>query len=302
MERDNLPGKDPVETYHGLNDVQTAATLGRRALDARLRVQQGSYKDACPYIVLVDENGAEHVEFLKERMDPPKRKHGTVKLLDAKSFVAYWKLHGTDPDNGGVIYGSLRPAKFLAVLNDHGKTTQLVSGAGWRDHRADLTLAHAPEWTAWSQHDRQHFNSNEAFALFIEENAPDFVRPDASAMLNMALNFRVRQGVQFDLAQRLEDGNVELTYKNQVSANASTPAGGKLKIPEQFQINVRVFDGPESKQYKVDARFRYRLGDGQLKLWYELVRPARIVEAAFKDVWGQIEKETKATILYGSPE
>lgn len=276
-------------------DGQLIAELARRADNNVFAPRRAEYKDAAPFVVLRSGDGHERLEWLKERLDDPKRKSGTVKLNDAASFVSYYKLHG----NGAPVYATLQPARFLAVLNDHAK-----DAPGWKDYRADFLVAHSREWQTWEKHNGAGaaFNSNESLALFLEDNAPDIVKPEAATMLAIALNFRVNADVNFSVAQRLQDGNVELGYRNVVSAQAQSEAGGKLKIPEQFTIDVPVFAGIDAKRYKVEARFRYRLREGKLTLWYELVRPHKVVEQAFKDVWAQIEKETKAPILHGTPE
>lgn len=271
------------------------ADLARRAESATFTPRAGNYKDAAPFVVLRMPNGEEKVEWLDKRLADPARKTGIVKLKDADSFITYYGIHG----NGMPVYATLTPARFIAVLNEHGKDK-----AGWRDHRADFTVAHSREWETWSKHNGAGaaFNSNESFALFLEDNAPDIVKPDPTTMLAIALNFRIKSDVGFSVAQRLEDGNIDLAYNNLVTAGATNQAGGKVKIPEQFTIDVPVFDGIAAKKYKVDARFRYRLREGKLTLWYELVRPHKVVEAAFKDVWDQIAKATKAPILHGCPE
>lgn len=44
------------------------------------------------------------------------------------------------------------------------------------------------------------------------------------------------------------------------------------------------------------------MNNGVLKIWYELVRPHKVLEAAFRAVWAQIEEQTGTKILLGSPE
>jgi uncharacterized protein YfdQ (DUF2303 family) len=250
--------------------------------------------DSAPFIVL--RNGdREEVVCLLGTMPSPHRKTGTVKLNDADSFIWYYGQHG----NGAPVYATLEPARFVAVLNEHTK-----DAAGWRDHRAEFRVAHSKEWTIWSKHNGQGaaFNSNEAFATFLEENSPDIIKPDAAVMLAIALNFKMTSDVQFQTATRLQDGNIDFGYANIVSAEAKTAAGNKVKIPELFSIELPVFDGLTAPRYKLEARFRYRLREGKLTLWYELVRPHKVIEQAFKDVWAQIAKATKAPILHGTPE
>ena len=276
--------------------IQVAAELGRRLAVAQQAPQKASgVLDAAPYLVLRDANGDENIEYLNGRLEDPWRKTGTVRLLDTDSFIAYYNIHS----NKAPVYATLRPAQFIAVLNDHTE-----EAAGWRDHRANFLLGFSAEWNVWAKHNGMGaaFGSNDAFAMFLEENAPDIIKPESALMLSIALNFRVNESVAFANIVRLQDGNTELVYNALVDASSKNANGGKIKIPEQFTIEVPVFDGPKALKYKVDARFRFRLRDGKLAIWYELIRPHKVVEQAFQDIWTQIEAETEASILLGTPE
>ena len=233
--------------------------------------------------------------YLREPAYPPRRV-GTVKLADAESFLEYWKRQsGSD----SYIYGSMQPAQFLAVFNEH--TTKAVNGEGnWRDHRALYTLQHSDEWMVWTKRSGQPFDGNETFAYWLEENLFDISKPDPAKFMDVALNIRVKRGEVFGNKVNLTDGNLVLEYANQVDAQAG--AGGKLAIPEKFEISLPVFKGLESPKYTVEARFRYRLNSGQLSLRYDLVRPAKVVEKAFKDLLETIQKVSKTTVLFGSPD
>lgn len=284
-----------IEKTGSATAVKEAAELGRQVSAKSLAIQKGTYLDAAPFVILRDASGNERAEFLSKKDEPPHRKTGVVKLNDAESFIAYYAMHS----QGAPVYATLQPAQFVSVLNDHTK-----DAPGYRDHRSVFKVAHSPEWESWTKHNGSGaaFNSNESFALFLEENALDIVKPDAAQMLQIALNFRVNADVRFSTSQRLQDGNVELAFANVVNASAGSTAGGKLKIPETFTIEIPVFAGLNAKRYKVEARFRYRLRDGSLSLWYELIHSRKAMEQAFKDIWAQIEKATKATILHGTPE
>lgn len=280
---------------------QTAASLianlARAASAESCKPRKGDYLDAEPFVVLRNDDNEERIVFLtgnKGFLPAPHRKTGTVKVNDADSFVAYFAKHGEE----GAVYAQLEPARFVAVLNDDTATS-----AGHRDHRLDFTVRHSREWATWTKHNGRGaaFNSNESFALFLEDNAPDIVKPDPAQMLAIALNFRVKHDVSFASAVRLGDGNTELAFSNVVSGSAQGSSGGKVKIPEQFTIRVPVFEGLNAKTYEVDARFRYRLTEGKLAIWYDLVRPHKVVEAAFKDLWQQIQRATGKTILNGAP-
>lgn len=285
-----------MSTYkEDTEDGVIIADLSRKLTVAQAEPKVPKILDGAPYIVLRDADGNERAEQLLGRLPAPHRKHGTVKLFDVDSFIWYYKEHG----NGAPVYATLEPAQFLAVLNEHTK-----DAAGYRDYRADFTVKHSKEWQTWVQHNGHGaaFNSTDSFALFLEEQSLDIVKPDAATMLQIALNFRLSQDVQFKQVTRLQDGQIDFGYSTVINAEAKQEGGRKLQIPEVFTIEVPVFDGPTQPRYRVDARFRYRLSEGKLKLWYELVRPHKVVQDAFKAIWDRIVKETKAPILLGRPE
>ena len=278
--------------------VAEAAELGRKLAVAQVEPKKApGVLDAAPYVMLRNEKGEESVWSLEEmRLRPPHRKTGAVKLNDAESFILYYGVHG----NGAPVYATMKPAKFVAVLNEHTK-----DAAGWRDHRADFTVKHSAEWDTWMNHNGSGaaFNSNDSFAVFLEDNAPDIVEPSPADMLAMALNFRVNESVAYSKAIRLQDGHTELVYDNLVSADGGNDLGnGRISIPETFCIKVPVFDGMTATQYEMHARFRFRLTSGKLSIWYELIRPHKVIEQAFRDLWKQIGEKTGAPILHGTPE
>jgi uncharacterized protein YfdQ (DUF2303 family) len=230
----------------------------------------------------------------------PLRRKGTVKLSDTASFLEYWKRQS---DGASYIYGSMVPAQFLAVFNEHHKADSTESsGADWRDHRALYALTHSDEWTTWTKCSGQPFDGNESFAYWLEENLFDIRKPDPAKFMDIALNMRVKQGQVFGNKVNLNDGNIVLEYTNAVEGSAQSAGGGKLSIPEKFEISIPVFKGLDAKRYTIEARFRYRLSNGALKIQYDLIRPAKVMEQAFKDMLAEIEKAAKTAVLFGTPE
>lgn len=245
-----------------------------------------------PHAVLVP--AGHTLEYLLREPVPPRRK-GSVKMNDADSFVDYWTQ---EMDGASRIYGSMQPVSFTAVFDDH----HTKSEPNWRDYRCVYTPKHSREWTIWSNHDRKPFGGNEAFAVWLEDNAVDVVKPDPAKMMDIALNMKVSQIQGFAKAVRLSDGNIDFTYTNEVDASAKASAGGKITIPELFTIEIPVFEGPSAPKYRLEARFRYRLNGGALSVQYELVRSHKVLEQAFTDLVAKIAKATKQTVLFGSPE
>lgn len=266
----------------------TLAAVGNKVLldtgAAISNAKTNPHDDGPAYAVLPE---GYKVEYLA-RPEQPVRIKGTPSFHDAGSFILYFNTFGAY----GRIYASLETRTFIAVLNDH----TAVDEPNWRDFTATYALKHSKEWQEWIGRNRQDFAGNDAFAVWLEDNAPDMVEPSAAAMMDIAVNMRVSQIQGFSKAVRLSDGNVRFTYSNDVSGSA-----GDLTIPETFTISIPVFEGLMAQKYTVEARFRYRLHNGDLKVRYELVRPHKVIENAFSAVIDKVAEETGDTVFFGHP-
>lgn len=274
-------------------DSQLIADLARRAEMLTGTPKIANFLDAGPFLVLRNAAGDEQVHYLRETASPPARKTGSPAFTDQKSFVTYCDLHGLATP----IYATMKPSVFTAILNDHN-----FGSPGHRDFRATLTLEHSDEWNVWTKHNGvgAPFNSNESFAIFLEDNAIDIVRPDPTEFLQLALSFKVNEDVSFSSQQRLQDGHVQFAFNKIVNASG-TGAAGHISIPETFKIAIPVFKGMEQATYEIEARFRFRLRENKLTIWYELVRPHKVLEAAFRAVWEEVKAGTEQEILLGTP-
>lgn len=282
-------------------DLQLVADLARHAGLAVQQPKTGNYLDAAPFVILRNKDGGEVVHTLRETIGIPERKTGRVPLMDSASFVAYVKRHKTERL---MVYATPDPARFVAVLNDH-LGTDIESSADHRDFRAVLDLGHSDEWKAWSQRNGEGkaFASTEEFASFLETNSFDIEDPPAATFLDIALNFHVNESVVFSKSQRLTDGHVQLTFNRTVDGTTALAEGGTMKMPTKFRIRVPVFRGVDQPFYTCEAHFRYRLvGNGKIRIWYDLIRPAKVVEQAFRDIWESIGTQLEVPVLYGAPE
>ncbi|MEW9586274.1 DUF2303 family protein [Paraburkholderia sp. DGU8] len=250
--------------------------------------------DGVPFVVVPEGYKVEH---LLERDESPARAAGVVKLRDANSFVSYFNRQKR-PES--LIYASLDPAKILGVVDDHLAYDDALSGdhwakgANWRGYRLEFAVPASREWKTWTGKDRQPMTQLE-LAELIEDNLPDIVSPDGSTMLSVALNFEASKEGNFVSATRLQDGSTNFVWKEDVNAT-----GNKIAMPSQITLSIPVFEN--GAPYSVDARIKYRVQNGTLKIWYELVRPHKVLEVAFRAIWSQIEEQTTTKILLGSPE
>jgi uncharacterized protein YfdQ (DUF2303 family) len=158
---------------------------------------------------------------------------------------------------------------FTAIFDYHGP-----DAAEWGDHKAVFSLKPTVEWNNWKASDSKAMNQSE-FGKFIETNLEEIIEPTGAEMLEIALSIQAKTEVKFSQAQRLDNGQMQLTYHEEVNGSAGTK--GQLKIPQTFKIGLRLYEG--GAPYQIEARLRYRIKEGNLALWYELIRPHKTVQA-----------------------
>jgi uncharacterized protein YfdQ (DUF2303 family) len=222
----------------------------------------------------------------------PDRAAGLVKLRDAASLIQY-----VDDHKGATtrIYATLEPACFLAVFDDFlpGAGVDLASAANWRQWRAQFLVPHSREWQIWNKHHKVQLSQLQ-FGEFLQDNLPDVVSPDGATLLEMSLNFEASQNGAFRSVQRLHDGSHNMLWA------AENNASGSVKLPPEITVSIPVFEN--DVRHTLTARLRHRVNDGKLALWYELVRPHKVLEQAFMGTWEKVKVATGVSILLGSPE
>lgn len=221
----------------------------------------------------------------------PKWPSTTVRLRDAASFIRYVSDHKAPNSR---IYATVDPAQFLAVIDDHlPPMTTDEKRANWREFRAEFKVPASREWLLWNGANRKHM-SQLGFAEFLQDNLPDVVTPDGATLLEMSLNFEASQAGSFVANQRMQDGSHNLQWR------ADNNASGTVKLPEQIALSIPVFENESPSM--LYARLRYRINDGKLAIWYELIRPHKVLESAFQDTWKRIADGTGVPLLLGTPE
>lgn len=231
----------------------------------------------------------EVTDLVEKAQGAPNRKKGTVSIGDVPSLLQYMTDQGVDQT--AYVYADPDARTITTVFNDH----RGVGMPGWRDHRAVFGAVHTPEFTLWMAKNKQPFTQTE-FAEFIEDNFADLAGDDAGLLLNVATTIAATTGINFASAKRLQDGQTQLTYNETIDATAG--ADGSLKIPQKFTLGMRIFKNGEG--YALTARLKYRLASGSIKFHYELERPERAVEDAFKGYVEQVRAHESAyTVLIG---
>ncbi len=233
----------------------------------------------------------------EKRFDYPRRKTAKVVLHDAPSFISYVKRHGSLSDstiwcNADYLKGSV---SFTSILNDHGADEDQPA---WRDHTAKFSPTFSEEWNRWSASNSKAFNQAD-FAGFIEDNLQDIASddgfPTGAQMLEMAINFEARQDMRFKSAIRLQSGGVQMNFVQDDDKQTVE----KMNLFERFRIGIPVFWNGDA--YPVVARLRYRVREGKLTFWYELVRQDKVLEAATMTMIQAVKAESGMPFFFGSP-
>lgn len=244
--------------------------------------------------------GASHVGDLWFREPKPGPLRAVVNDVD--SFLTYINEHGAGHSR---VYAALRPeAKFTLVVNDD-VATEFPKGQGWRDHRCTFVPELSPEWKIWMGRDRKKFEEgNTAFALFLEDNLVDIAAPDPRQFFEVIKTFRVESDRKWSSEIRLEDGNVKFGFTDNVNAQGTDQFGIAVSIPTEFTLRIPVFAGIEATKVEIQARFRYRSVGGGLSIWYELIRPHKVLEQAFLDMVGLVRATLgdSRPLYLGSPD
>ncbi len=189
------------------------------------------------------------------------------------------------------------------MFNDDAQMPSVMATLDYHDdskspthcaHKAVYNLQTTPEWDLWNQFSSEPMSQGK-FARFLEDNLPDIADPPGADLLEMATSFEASTKVQFKSSMRLEDGSRQLVYEKQIDGRCSQ---GSMEVPSTFTLGLSPFRG--AKTYKLDARFRYQINEGNLTVWYELVRPRKVFEDACDGELASIAQELSVEILYGS--
>ncbi len=240
------------------------------------------------HFVMVPPNySAKDITDLVEKAQPaPNRQRGTVNVKDVASLLAYCADQTAQGD--GYIYANPDERTLTAVFNDQR------GEPGWRDHRCHYRAEYTPEFAKWMGNDKKQFDQT-GFSEFIEDNFADVAEPAAQGLLDVATTIQAKTDINFSSAKRLQNGQVQLQYTENIDARAGV--NGALEIPKEFTLGLRIFKNGGG--YKIKARLKYRLHAGQIKFWYELDRVERSIEDAFGGYIEQVREASGYVVLLG---
>lgn len=238
-----------------------------------------------PYVLVPD---GYRVTELESTLPVPTRKRAKVSLTNAQSFIDFVNLHREASTH---LYGDPDKGTFVAVFDDNSECRL----TGWREHIARFTATESVEWKTWAESNKKPMKQAD-FAELIEDNLVDIIEPESAHILEVSRSLQAKKAGNFSSALRLDNGDVQFTYEDKTEASAGK---GQLKVPEKFVIAIPVYQGGPA--YKIEARLRYRISEGALMMWYDLLRPHKSKEHALTEINEQIEIGTELQIFAGNP-
>lgn len=244
-----------------------------------------------PYLVIPKDYQLHTLEELVERYaNKPAHLKQAVKLQNPASFISYLKRHATE---SVAVFCVPEKHIFTAYLDWH-------SGIDQRHcfHTATLNLEITRELDTWLNNNGREMDQVQ-FASFIEANAPEIISaeddfggktPSGSEMLQIALTLSRTENAAFRSATRLQNGQTQFKYEQNFDDKAGE--NGELTIPQMIKIGLPLFKASNADEgYIISARFRYRIRQGRLVMWYELIRPERIIEDAMQAIEATLRTE-----------
>ncbi|ADE14131.1 conserved hypothetical protein [Nitrosococcus halophilus Nc 4] len=263
------------------SDFQAAFEAGRESKPEIIKVGE------CPIAIIPSNH---HIEELSNLMERPTKTVSSFRSSNPDSFIAYIKKYRLE---NTAVFCDIEEGSIRGIIDYHGPST-----ADWCNHRAFLKCKKTPEFLSW-EGDSEKVMSQTEFAEFIEDHLQDIVEPIGAQMLEICTTLRCKTKVEFNQATRLQDGNTQFLYSEESEAGAGQR--GELRIPESIKLGIQVIEGGE--HYELEAKFRYRIVSGSLKMWYKLMRPERAYRDAVNDVYEYIRDELgkEVLVLLGSP-
>jgi len=253
------------------------------------------------YLAPGDETGSRVIDVrdqIERTKDHPRRKTGAVTLAQHDSFVAYLAKHALPETE---VWADIDKDRITAVINAHAA----VAGdpddegvAGWGDHRATLQLVTTQDWRDWTGNSGKLVGQQE-FAEFVEQHLPNFLRPSAADMLELAQTIKGSTKVSFESSKRVKSGETAIEWREETTATAGKK--GTIDIPDTIDLGMQVYEA--GAPYKLTARFRYRIGAGagQLVLGYVLERDGDVKRDAFGQVVQQVAADAERDVWHGTP-
>lgn len=276
---DQTPGGAKIEVNDAL---QSFVDWGRTVSSVR-------WIGGRPFAIAPMETVLYDLEPLAEK---PSRKMAKISVDRVQSLVQYVKAYG-GKDGSTMAFASLDNAAVRVVLDYHSAAK---GEARWCGHQVTFRLRETREWKEWLASDGRKMTQVD-FAEFLEDRMVDIVEPPAADVFSLVRTLEAKRKVNFSSAVRLEDGTAKINWEDEIETRGGKEKG-QIEVPSMLTLGIRPFEGMD--KWKLEVRLRYRLSEGNVWFWYQIVEPDRVKEAAFEDQVQTFEKDAGLTCIRGA--
>lgn len=229
-----------------------------------------------PFVV-APEGG--RVQTFDQTLERPLRLKQITGLNTAKDFIAYVSRFA---DLNSMVFVDVLGGKIQAVLDFHeAKPVETYNSNALQrhcEHIANFRVNHTPEFLKIKENSGKKMTQMD-FALFLEDVMPYVNQPAAAELYEIVNTLQAKTDIDFKSGTRTDNGQVSLTYNENIQASAGR--SGNLNIPEQIVFGIQVHRGGE--HYALPARFRYRIKEGNIIFWYDLDQLEKAIEKSMED-------------------
>ncbi|HIN56131.1 MAG TPA: DUF2303 family protein [Acinetobacter pittii] len=272
------------------HNIETAYNLGMQSLKQAPKVL-----DAIPFVVLPE---GSKVHKFEEVLDRPLNLQQSVNLHTAKDLISYVNRFA---DNNSVIFVDIMAGRVKAILDYH----EAIPVAGYNsnalqrncNHVANFIVDKTSEFKKIEENSGKKF-SQQYFALFLEDIMPHIAEPVATELYEIVQTLSAKTNIDFKSGIRTNNGEVTLTYNENIEATAGRE--GKLTIPEEIKFGIQIHRG--GNHYALPARFRYRVNGGNLTLWYDLDQLEKAIQNSMEDTIDYIRNGKEITDIVDDQE
>lgn len=197
----------------------------------------------------------------------------------------------------------IKSSSVTAIFDYHGGRAEGGEDAvslndctvGRLAHRATYTCPPSVEWQEWSANSGKKMDQ-EGFAKFLEDHGRQITNPDGASILELVMNFEQAVNVTFESKIARQGGLKTISYRE---TDNTAKKAGQVSIPEKMELCFAVFRSGEKQV--LEAKINFKVTNGVLQLWYDLVAPHVTVFEAVQSIADDIESETGIIPISGRP-
>lgn len=173
-------------------------------------------------------------------------------------------------------------ATLYTVSRENRRVTARLdyhAGSNKPSHNAHLLVrefSFSKRFQAWRESNKRNFSQID-FAHFLEDRIRDLSTAEHApasqgSLLSAVLQFKATQSGVCNSATNLMNGDVEFTFSNNTNITST-------QLPQSLLLSLDVFEF--GRYWDIPARLKFRLKDGVLTFWYELIRIEEFLDEVF---------------------